>query len=451
MAATDADAGSPGQTRARLASWLATARGNQQRLEQLIDDLHSYPLPDPGGDVEALIELDRRRLLKEQLIYTAIGTCLDTSMAAGALRGSVDSIGGVQESAESDEGQESTRSAPPWEAAALMVERALFRGDVAAVRANLPAFLERFQREPLLASPLNEGGPPRQVLRVRLTQTVLRSLLANLPRLGLLRETFDLLKLGHAMERAQPPRGRGVTEFNHFFQTSYQAVLEAVIESSADWGPEHSGDAELVSLLERITAPYLALWIEHSRTLQLSTLESVADDNDWAALRSFVERYGNDLFHARFLTLGNLRGVLHKGVVDYLDYLRENPDPLRPIKLLDDLGRSIRQDDAVRRLGIVLQAIVENYEEYKDYNTTTTQSDYGENLHTLLDFLRLKARYERHAWQFRPLVLAHEVLARRGRNAAAVLWERQLTQFTCELADKYLEQLAILEKARGIR
>ena len=43
---------------------------------------------------------------------------------------------------------------------------------------------------------------------------------------------------------------------------------------------------------------------------------------------------------------------------------------------------------AIRRLELVLQAVVENYEEYKDYNTTTTQSDYGENLHVLLDFLK---------------------------------------------------------------
>jgi hypothetical protein len=177
----------------------------------------------------------------------------------------------------------------------------------------------------------------------------------------------------------------------------------------------------------------------------------VSGDAEWTALQNFVQRYGGDLFHARFLTLGNLRGVLHRGVGPYLDYLRDNPDPLRPIKLIDDLGRSIRREDAVRRLEVVLQAVVESYEEYKDYNTTTTQSDYGENLHVLLDFLRLKAGYERHAWQFRPLVLAHEVLARRGRNATAVLWERQLTQFTRELARKHLDQLAALEKARGVR
>ena len=78
--------------------------------------------------------------------------------------------------------------------------------------------------------------------------------------------------------------------------------------------------------------------------------------------------------------MANLRGILHRGVGAYLDYLRDNPDPLQPVRLLDELDRGIRREDAVRRLEIVLQAVVENYEEYKDYNTTTTQSDYGENL-----------------------------------------------------------------------
>jgi len=99
----------------------------------------------------------------------------------------------------------------------------------------------------------------------------------------------------------------------------------------------------------------------------------------------------------------------------------------------------------------VLRCVVENYEEYRDYNATTSQSDYGENLHVLLDFLRLKAAYERHAWEFTPLVLAHEVLARRGRRAAAVLWERSFTQMTGGLARMYLERLATLERARGVR
>ena len=68
----------------------------------------------------------------------------------------------------------------------------------------------------------------------------------------------------------------------------------------------------------------------------------------------------------------------------------------------------MKRADAERWLTFILQALVENYEEYKDYNTTTPQSDYGENLHLLLDFLRLKAGYQRHAWRLRPLVLVHQ-------------------------------------------
>jgi hypothetical protein len=151
------------------------------------------------------------------------------------------------------------------------------------------------------------------------------------------------------------------------------------------------------------------------------------------------------------MTLANLRGILHRGVGTWLDYLRDNPDPLRPLRLLDDLDRSLRREDAIRRLELVLQSIVENYEEYKDYNTTTTQSDYGENLHILLDFLRLKAAYDRNAWQFRPLVMAHEVLVRHGRPSTAIRWERSLVQFTRELATQHLERLAGLERRHGMR
>ncbi len=423
------------------AGWLSTARNNQRRLLTLLDAIHTHPIHEPTGDYDSLVEYDRRRVLKEQLLFTAIGACLDTSLAVGALQGA------TGETAE----ETSDLPAAEWEASAIRLEQALFAGESAAVRQVLPAFLDRFQSEPLLFTPLTEGGVPRQILRVRVAQTVLRALLANLPRLGLLRETYDLLRTARAMEQSQPMRGRGVTEFNHFFQAAYQAVVESVVASAPTWDPRHGGDEELVGVLERLTAPFLTLWIEHSRSLQLSVLETLTGESEWRAVQAFVQRYGADLFHARFMTLANLRGILHRGAAAYLDYLSDNPDPLHPVRLLEELGRTIRREDAIRRLEIVLQAVIENYEEYKDYNTTTTQSDYGENLHVLLEFLRLKAAYERHAWQFRPLVLAHEVLARRGRGQAAILWEQSLNRVTRDLAHRHLDQLERLERVRGMR
>ena len=221
-------------------------------------------------------------------------------------------------------------------------------------------------------------------------------------------------------QHGQPPRGRGVTEFNHFFQTAYQAVVEAVIESAAGWQPDHAADDQLVPVLERLTAS-VPEFVDRAQPDHAALRSGiVAERGGLAALQEFIQHYGHELFHARFMTLANLRGILHRGVGNYLDYLRDNPDPLHPIPLLDDLDGPVRRADAIRWLEVMLQAVVENYEEYRDYKTTTTQSDYGENLYVLLEFLRLKTSYERHAWQFRPLLLAHEVLARHGRATAAV-------------------------------
>jgi hypothetical protein len=423
--------------------WLRVASENRQRLLALLDTIHAHPLRDPTGDYDSLVEYDRHRTVKEQLLFATISACLDTSLAVSALQGALDAVAQASSLV-----SETSASFVPF---AIRLEQALFAGESSAARSLLPAFVERFQSEPLLFAPLAEGGTPRAILRVRVAQTVLRALLANLPRLGLLRETYDLLRTSRVMEQAQPMRGRGVTEFNHFFQSAYQAVVESVVESAPSWGSGHDSDEELVSVLERLTAPFLTLWIEHSRSLQLSVLETLTGESEWRAVQAFVQRYGADLFHARFMTLANLRGILHRGVAAYLDYLGDNPDPLRPVRLLDELDQGIRREDAIRRLEIVLQAVIENYEEYKDYNTTTTQSDYGENLHVLLEFLRLKVAYARHAWQFRPLVLAHEVLARRGRRQTAILWEQSLSRVTRDLARRHLEQLERLERVRGVR
>jgi hypothetical protein len=146
-----------------------------------------------------------------------------------------------------------------------------------------------------------------------------------------------------------------------------------------------------------------------------------------------------------------LRGILHRGVGNYLEYLRLNPDPLQPIKLLDDLDGAVTRADAERWLTIILHALVENYEEYKDYNTTTPQSDYGENLHLLLDFLRLKAAYRRHAWRLWPLVLAHQTLARLDRADLAVSWQEAYAVLTRDLAEQYVARLTELEKEHGMR
>ena len=52
-------------------------------------------LAEPSGDYDSLVEYDRRRLLKEQLLYTTIGAALDTTLALNALQGVPDQATGI--------------------------------------------------------------------------------------------------------------------------------------------------------------------------------------------------------------------------------------------------------------------------------------------------------------------------------------------------------------------
>src|SRR5207253_3350427 len=143
--------------------------------------------------------------------------------------------------------------------------------------------------------------------------------------------------------------------------------------------------------------------------------------------------------------------ILHQGVAQWLASLQEEPRDDAPQKLLDDLEAGAPVDEAAEQLGLVLEAIIENYGEYRDYNSTTTQSDRGELLYMLLDFLLLRARYDRVCWNLKPVVLAHEILVRRSQDQAARIWRKALTERINDEADQYLAKLAELQKKYAMR
>jgi hypothetical protein len=442
------------QARSILQSWLATAQANRRGLLSLMKEIHAYPIPTPTHAYESLLEYDRRRGLKEHLLEIVIATAFDTSMAVGSLRGGLESQAevGSEKGTGTDppDRSQSPFLGPRWEASAIRIELALSQGDAAAIQAVLPSLIGSFKDEPLVFQPTSAGGTPRQILRVRIAQAILNALARQLPRLGLLRETFDLLTTARAMEQNQRTPGQNITEFNVLFQTGFRAVVENVVEASLSWqAPYPAG--ELAELLEFIANPFMALWLEHCQDLQLSILESIRGDQEWSQLQDFLRRYGGDLFHSRFMTLANLRSVLHRGVAVYLEALEANADPLHPVALLNDLDKTISRADAIHFLEIVIHTVIENYSEYKDYNTSTTQSDYGENMYLLIDFLRLKVSYERMAWRLRPMMLVHEVLARKGFEEVRRIWQAALTNSVQSVNDVHLKELARLQKTYGIQ
>jgi hypothetical protein len=402
----------------------------------LMEDLAGWEPLEPEGDPDSLGEYDRQLHVKFGLVNAVIsaGVALsDTARTMNCL----------------------TRDARPakrrdFDEITLRVLRLLAEGDVAGVRRALPALLRELSRRPLLYVPIDRGGRPKDVLQARNLQSLIRTLLTKLPRLGLFRESWHVLRTAYVMERTSPPNGMSITEFDRLLEAALHSTLETVVSSATGTAGRPLDDSTLVELTGQVLEMYLRLWLKHSATMRLSSVEVLKDPPTWRKVKSFVKKYGSDLFHPRMLSMGNLRGIVQRGAEAYLDYLAENQDPLHPVKLLDDLDRTISRGEAAYLLESILRCIVEKFDRFLEYNTTTTQSDYGEQLYCLLDFLRHESEYERQAWNLAPMELAHEVLSRLDRTAAADLWREDLERKTEPLAKALLQRLTRLEKQHGM-
>ncbi len=420
-----------------LDRWLDQAFNNHEHLLKLLESVEGRRIPDPSASRDSLIEFDRRRALKDALAEKILTTALDTAEAARAVRAA--------------QPRDESAAGPALDA----VWRAVIRGDAAAARVLWPSLLEELAPRELLYVPLNKGGEALRMVQARSLQQNLRELLAWLPRVGMLGEACQLIEAARLMELNNPVGAGAISEFDRLFSAGYEAIVESLVAVSQHWAAAgeslESTDNELVECLEQVTESLVKQWLAHSRTLRLSALEKIADDKSWQSLVDFIERYGSDTFTQQFLNLGNLRAILHQGVDAWLERIEQGSQAEQEMSLVRDLGDKLPRAKAVKQMSLVVEAIVENYGEYRDYNNTTTQSDHGEMLYTLLDFLRLRVHYDRIAWHLKPVVAAHLVLVRRGRLGAAEMWRRALAERTAELADTLQKRCAELETKYAMR
>ena len=439
-----------------LQSQLHHAIACKRGLTALLTAVHNYRIAKPSGAPSSLVEYDRRRRVKEMMSSDVVAAVVES---AGAVRWLRAATAAPSPANDSPAQAAAAEDQPRWEALATPVLRGILDSSAAQVRDAFPALRAELERQPILFVPLARGGDPEPLIVTQSIKHLLVELLVALPRLGLLAEACQAIVTSTAMERHRPKGDKAVTEFDRLLEAGYRALVESVIDAAShpgrDPAEEASADAELVECLQALTEPLLRLWLDHSRSVRLSVMERVAEPEHFAALVVFIERYGHDLFTQRFLNLGALRAILDQGVDAYLRALEEDPDAANNVRLLEDLaaekGADITRAAAIEHLQTVVEAVVENYTEYKDFNTTTTQSDHGELLYMLLDFLRIKANYERVCWNIRPLVQAHEILIRRGQSAAAELWRRALAEQTGEAADAILKQAATLAERYKMR
>ena len=421
-----------------------------QDLDQLTSDVARYKLSRVGADAEAMANYDRLRLLKDSLLDQVMAATVSVTESVRFLTAASTPVPTnlADAGTEPESARESDANAQSEEVVHML--RACLEGDATAAQQLWPSVRASLQGKAILYVPLNRGGRPNEITAVRTRQHLIQNLLYWLPRLGLLKEAYQLLELIREME-LKPVGVGAITEFDDLFEVGCSSIVNALID--VDRGSESEGrsskdshdDDWLVASLEDVMEPLLRSWLAHSRTLRLSVLEQVLTDDAWEPLERFIQEYGRDLFTQRFLNLGNLRGILHQGVDVWLQMIEEREEPDYQT-IIDALEHGADRKEFIELLTFVLEAIVENYSEYRDYNSTTTQSDRGDQLYTLLDFLRLRVSYDRVVWNLRPVVLAHQVLANRGCEETAARWRQSLKERIRAEAKRHMLRLTELQQ-----
>jgi len=355
---------------------------------------------------------------------------------------------------------------------------AILAGDTDAAREHFAIVRSALVGKLVLYVPLSRGGLPERIVVARSRERLLERLAACLPRLGLVAETVDVVQLAKSLESRRPRAAGGqrnaasVSEFDRVFEAATKSLVERIVEtaSTAEAGGAHPDAAaatqRILEGLSLLVPRLLDTWTTHARQLRLSVLERVRDEASFAAVREFIERYGSGLFTQQLLSPPSLRGILRGGVRRFLEQLvdraegdfpeddasEDGPPQRRPVRLIEDLASGVLpMKQAASRLRLILESVAENHAEYRDWNSTTTQSDRGECLHVLLDFLRIKAEHERIAWTLRPVSMAHRVLTRRGAAAAAAAWRGRMQSETEETAATLADRLTQLEGSSGVR
>lgn len=466
-----------------LKQWCDQSSANRRGLAGLVEQVHLYRIPRGGADQDSMGRYDRKRVLKESLLEKVISTAVDTSDASRLLLSAV-----LSRTSSPQRFADAIDKLSKEDQLAVRLFSLLISGKRSDVEEEFNGFLSVLRAQKLLYLPLARGGQPEQILDVRLRRRLLTHLLTWLPRQGLFYQSCQLVETARFMEHHNPVGPGAVTEFDELFQMAFKSMVRCLVRNAYAWhgnslasqeNAQGKADREawqmaantdlefdtllefneiepppdlIIPLLEKLTEVLLGTWLSHSRTLRLSILETVDGSGPWKQLKAFIEEYGAGLFHQNFLKLGNVRAILHQGVDTWLDQAAEDGDQEEVQPILDAIeSGKLNKADASKWLNLVLEAVIDHYVEYRDYNSTTTQSDRGEMLYMLLDFLRLRVKYDRVSWNLKPVFWAHEVLVRCGCGQTSMAWRRALAERIGREADQYLTQLKKLQETYAMR
>lgn len=473
IAAADVLTGDEADRLARLetlSEWADRARQNRIGLLDLLEAVRGYQVAAAGSDKDSMRSYDRLRVLRDSLMERIIGTAVEM---ADARRLIMSVVWAVMPAERRDEviptSQAGDKNPGLDDVDSLRLLGGVVAGDREFVSEMFPAFIEATLPKSLLYIPLSRGGDPVKIFVARLRQRLFWHLLNWLPRRGLIAEGCRLAEAARQMEQNNPIGVGAVTEFDSLFKAGFQSLVASLVHSAIgeangnrvpeegptvalEEAPSATADV-LVPQLERLTEVMLASWLSHSQTLRLSPLEMVTDERNWKRLVEFVQAYGDPIFTQTFLQLGNVRAILHQGVFDWLQRVVEAGDvEWSDTALVQDIeSGKLALSDAERWITLVYESLIDHHAEYLDYNSTTTQSDRGDLVYMFLDFLRLRVRYDRIAWNLKPVMWAHEVLVREGLDKASLLWRQSLSDRIGKEAEIYVKRLRRLQNQYAMR
>lgn len=421
--------------------WLTAIRRFLKDLGHLVKEVRNYEIQTFSADLDANIEYDIQMQSRFLLMQNAISTTVEFLMAERMLCSVI------------LDGENLPGQGREFDRRLVEILRAVLSNNPTEARSDFPMFMETLQKRPLLYVPFEHGGQPTGILKARTLQAIIRLMLSQLPRLGMLEETFRLLQTAYRMERSSRPLGQAVTEFDRLFRIGLASSVEAILHASSRWKTDTPRQRRSIfRRIQRLLDAYNELWATHSSSMRLSIVEELHDEERASEIRDFIEKYGDDLFHTRMLTLGNARAIVHHGAQSLLDELENTLGLTQEIKIIDDINSGVLdKDEAIEMMEFVYESVVDNFDRFLEYNTTTTHSDYGNRLFCLLDFLRLESLYERFNWNNIPYQIAHESAVRFGADEVAAELEAELRDTTREVSGSLLEELVELEAEYGVQ
>lgn len=437
--------------RRMIGEWIKAAENCRRKLNELLTTAANYHIANPRGTSESLLEYDQQHGTKEILLDRIIRTEVEVNDTILFLRAIV-----------GEESNDDADDLPAWVPDVTRVMTGLIHADFDQVRRFWYQMLVSLEKETLLYIPTSRSGEPEAIVQCRCLQQAMLRLFEYTPRLGLLIETFELLRTIQKMEQNRPEGPGAITEFDKIVETAVCNITKMIADSSTSWrmpnpsaGLAHSSEQALVTFAERAINVLLGCWLSHSIHIRISSVEAISSSDMWAQVKSFIQRYGSDLFTQQFLNFRNIRAILHQGGGAYLQTLMKmynEGDEIENGELLvsDLIENKYPLSRAAACLEIIFEAVAENYSEYIDYNSTTTHSDHGEKLFMLLDMFRVLTKYERVAWNLKPVYWAHHELIRTNHQTAASLWEKGIAARSSEAANESLASYQKLSAQYGM-